>query len=207
VGADGVLADLPLAAAGAPPTVPAAEVLVLADDSVPAAMLDQVTAAGGGTPRTVEDVVDDVSAEVGAVQAQSYALMAGFCLAVAVLVATSTVARQRAAHGREVAALRLLGVPRRTIRGSARLELSVLAVGAVAAAALGGLLAVRLLLRHLSLVTLPQHTAPLEIGIAVAPLALAAVAAAVLVALVSGRGRAVGADLGRPALLREEGAR
>lgn len=207
VQADGVLADLPLAAAGAPPTVPAAEVMVLADADAPQSLLDQVVAAGGGTPLTVEDVEDDVAREVGAVQAQSYALMAGFCLAVAVLVATSTVARQRAAHSREVAALRLLGVPRRTIRGSARLELSVLAVGAVAAAALGGLLAVRLLLRHLSLVTLPQHTAPLEIGIAVAPLALAAVAAAVLVALVSGRGRAVGADLGRPALLREEGAR
>jgi hypothetical protein len=207
VEADGLLADLPLTAAGAPPTVPAAEVMVLAAADAPAALLDRVAEAGGGTPRTVADIELDVAREVGAVQAQSYALMAGFCLAVAVLVATSTVARQRSAHGREVAVLRLLGVPRSTVRRSTRLELCVLAAVAVAAAALGGLLAVRLLLRNLSLVAVPLHTAPLEIGVAIAPLAGAAVAAAVLVALVSGRGRAVSASLGRPATLREEGAR
>jgi hypothetical protein len=203
---DGLLADLPLAAAGAPPTVPAAEVMVLAAADTPADVLDRVADAAGSAPLTLAEVEDDVAAEAGAVQAQTYALMAVFCLAVALLVAASSVARQRTVHLREVAALRLLGVPLSTVRRSGRVELAAVAGAAVVAAVLGGLVGVELLLRNLALVTVPLHAVPLRIGVAALPLLLVALVAALLVVLVSGRGRAVSPELGRPSILREEGS-
>jgi hypothetical protein len=204
VEADGLLADLPLAAAGAPPTVPAAEVMVLAAADTPDAVLDDLVAATGQPPTTLDATLDAVSDEAGGTQARAYALVAGFCLAVALLVAAAGVARQRADHQREVAALRLVGVPLRTLRRSGRVELAALALAAVAAAAGGGLLAVRLLLSHLSLVTVPLHAVPLRIGVAVVPIVAGAVLAALLVVVVVGRARRVRSDTGRPALLREE---
>lgn len=204
VEADGLLADLALANAGAPPTVPAAEVMVLAAADTPQAVLDDLVAATGQEPTTLATTLQSVSDEAGGDQARAYALVAGFCLVVALLVAAAGVARQRSEHQREVAALRLLGVPLRTLRRSGRVELAALALAAVAAAVAGGVLAVRLLLRHLELVTVPLHAVPLRIGVAALPIALAGLLAALLVLVVVGRARRVRADAGRPALLREE---
>ena len=204
VEADGLLADLPLAAAGAPPTVPAAEVMVLAASDTPDEVLAALVERTGTEPRTIEQIGDATALEVGAVQARVYALIAAFCLAVALLVVAASIARQREVHHREVAALRLVGVGLPVLRRSGRVEIGALTLGAVTAAVVGGAAAVHLLLKNLSLVTEPLHAVRLDIGVAALPIVAAAAAVAVLVVGVSGRGRAVRADAGRPAILREE---
>jgi hypothetical protein len=205
VEADGVLADLPLAANGAPPTVPAAEVMVLAAADTPVDVLAAVAQAPGAeAPRTLTDVEDSTSLESGAVRARVYALMAGFCVMVALLVLTSAIARQRAGHRREVAALRVLGVGFSESRRSGRWEIGALGLGAVVATVVGGIAGVVLLLRNLALVEVPAHSVPLDVGVAVLPIAGSALAAAALVVLVGGRGLNLPPDQTRPALLRED---
>jgi hypothetical protein len=205
VEADGVLADLPLAAAGAPPTVPAAEVMVLAAADTPQDVLAAVAQAPGAeTPRTLTDVENSTSLETGAVRARVYALVAGFCVVVALLVLASAIARQRAGHRTEVASLRALGVGFAESRRSGRWEIGALGLGAVVATVVGGVAGVVLLLRNLALVEVPAHSVPLDAGVAVLPIAASAFAAAVLVVLVGGRGLTSPRDQTRPALLREE---
>jgi hypothetical protein len=69
---------------------------------------------------------------------------------------------------------------------------------------LGGVAGVVLLLGNLSLVDVPLHSVPLDLGVAVLPLALSALVAGALVVLVGGRGRSTRPEQTRPALLREE---
>ena len=205
VEADGVLADLPLAATGAPPTVPAAEVMVLAAADTPGDVLAAVAQAPGAeAPRTLTDVEDSTSLESGAVRARVYALMAGFCVVVALLVLASAVSRQRAGHRKEVAALRVLGVGFAESRRSGRWEIGALGLGAVLATVVGGIAGVVLLLRNIALVEVPAHSVPLDVGVDALPIAGSALAAAALVVLVGGRGLNVPPDQTRPALLREE---
>jgi hypothetical protein len=204
VEADGVLADLPRAAVGAPPTVPAAEVMVLAAANTPQDVLDAVTGEPGAQLRSLAEVETSTAAEAGAARANAYALMAVFCLVVALLVLASAISRQRAVHRREVAALRVLGVGFADTRRSGRWEIGALALGAVVATVLGGVAGVVLLLGNLSLVDVPLHSVPLDLGVAVLPLALSALVAGALVVLVGGRGRSTRPEQTRPALLREE---
>jgi hypothetical protein len=205
VEADGVLADLPLAATGAPPTVPAAEVMVLAAADTPRDVLAQVAQAPGAeAPRTLTDLERSTSLESGAVRARVYALMAGFCVLVALLVLASAIARQRAAQRTEIAALRVLGVGSSECRRSGRWQIGALGLGAVVATVVGGIAGVVLLLRNLALVDVPAHSVPLDVGVAALPIAVAALAAAILVVLVGGRGLRLPPDQTRPALLREE---
>ena len=205
VEADGVLADLPLASAGAPPTVPAAEVMVLAAADTPRDVLAAVgKAPGAEAPRTLTEVEHSTSLESGAVRARVYALMAGFCVLVALLVLASALARQRAAHRTEIAALRVLGVGFSESRRSGRWEIGALGLGAVVATVVGGIAGVVLLLRNLALVDVPAHSVPLDVGVAVVPIVVAALAAGILVVLVGGRGLSLPPDQTRPALLREE---
>ena len=206
VEADGLLADLSLAAAGAPPTVPAAEVMVLARADTPPGLLADLTEAAGHRPHTLAAVDAATAEETGAAQARMYSLMAGFCLLAALLVLAAAVARQRAAWLREVAALRVIGVPTDQLRGSGVVEVLWLATAAVLATVAGAVAAVRLLLAHLALVTVPEHAVPLRTDLDWWPIALAAAAAALVVLVVVGRGRTVQADRSRPAILREEGA-
>jgi FtsX-like permease family protein len=206
VEADGLLADLPRAAAGAPPTVPAAQVMVLARADTPDDVLTRLGRAAGHHPRTLDQVRAVTSAEAGAAQARVYSLMAGFCLLAALLVLAAAVARQRSAWLREVAALRVVGVATGQLRGSGRMEVAWLAIAAVLATVAGAVGAVHLLLAHLSLVAVPEHAVPLRAGLDWWPIALATALAAAGVLLVTGRGRAVSADRGRPAILREAGA-
>jgi hypothetical protein len=203
---DGLLADLPRAAAGAPPTVPAAEVLVLARSDTPADVLDALTDEAGHEPRTLAQVADGVAAETGAAQARVYSLMAIFCLVAALLVLAAAVARQRSAWLREVAALRVIGVSTALLRRSGRVEVAWLAVAAALATVAGAVAAVRLLLGHLALVRVPLHAVPLHTGVALGPVLIAAVVVAVVVVVVTGRGRAAQPERSRPAILREEGA-
>jgi hypothetical protein len=205
VEADGVLADLPMAASGAPPTVPAAEVLVLAAADTPREVLNAVAEAPGAqAPRALTDVEDSTRLQTGATRARVYALMAGFCVLVALLVLASAVTRHRAAIRSEVAALRVLGVDHRRARLSGRWEIGALGLGAVVATVLGGIVGVVLLLRNLALVDVPDHSVPLDVGVALLPIAGSALAAALLVVLVGGRGRDTTAEQARPALLRED---
>lgn len=205
VEADGLLADLPAAAAGAPPTVPAAEVMVLARADTPAAVLAALADRAGSAPVTLAQVDRTTAAETGAAQARVYALMAVFCLLAALLVLLAAVARQRSGWLREVASLRVVGVSTAQLRRSGRVEVGWLAVAAVLATVAGAVAAVRLLLEHLALVTVPVHAVPLRTAVTLGPVVLAAVLVAVVVLVVSGRGRAVQADRSRPAILREEG--
>lgn len=206
VEADGLLADLPRADAGAPPTVPAAQVMVLARADTPADVLDALVEAAGHPPQTLAQAVTATADRSGAAQAKVYSLMALFCLVSALLVLAAAVARQRGAWRREVAALRLIGVPVALLRRSGRVEVLWLSVAAVGATVVGSLAAVRLLLAHLALVRVPLHAVPLLTGVAVGPVLVAAGVVVVAVVVVTGRGRAVHGGESRPAILREEGS-
>jgi hypothetical protein len=179
-------------------------VMVLAAADTPAAILDSLADETGSTALQPAAFETTTALESGAVQARIYALMAGFCLVVALLVLASSVARERAVHQRETAALRIVGVGVGAVRGSGRRELGALAVAALVATVAGALAGVELLLGNLTLVTVPLHAPPLEIGLAAVPVAIAAVAAAAIVLVVGGRARAVRSDQARPALLRED---
>ena len=67
----------------------------------------------GGTVRTLDDISTSVERQSGAVQAWMYAVMAGCCLLVALLALLAAGGRQRAAYRRDVASLRVVGVPTR----------------------------------------------------------------------------------------------
>jgi hypothetical protein len=207
VEADGVLADLPRAAAGAPPTVPAAEVMMLARSDTPSSMLEALDGAASGRPRTLADFRDQTTEQSRSSQASAYTLMAICCLLVALLVLATAVGRQRLSWLRDVAALRVVGVDSRRLRRAGTWEVVSLTMATLIGTAVGAVVAVRLLLPNLSLVDVPEHSVPLHSSLAVAPVVIATAAAALLVLLVAGRGRTVGEASSRPALLREEAPR
>lgn len=205
---DGLVGDLSSALAASPPGVAGSRVVVLARADTPPAVLAAVRAAGGGAPRTLADVRALVRDETGAAQARGYALVALLAGVVAVLAAAAPARRRRASHGQEVAALRLLGVPRRTLRRAGRLEVAGQAGTVVLASGVGGVLATGLLLPHLPLVRVPAAAVPLDpVGDPGALTLVAtgtALAAAALCALVGAGARRVGARRTDPAVLREE---
>ena len=203
---DGLLADLPSAATGAPPTVPIAEVMVLARADTPDDLRDAL-ADVARAPRTLDEVEQQVSDASGAAQALVYALMALFCLVAALLVLAAAVARERGAWIRDVAALRVVGLGRERIRAASVVEVGGLLVVAVAASLGGSAAAIALLLGNLPLVDVPVHAVPLSTAVALAPLLALAGIVAALVAIVVGRGRRFGADGSRPAILREQAQR
>ncbi|MFN8191691.1 MAG: hypothetical protein U0R78_14855 [Nocardioidaceae bacterium] len=206
VQAEGVVADLGQALAADAPTVPVAEVFVLAKADTPAGLLDAVAAAGGGKPRSLADVRQDLVDETGAGQARAFALMALFCMAVALLTLVASAARLRDSYRREVAALRLLGIPADQIRRAGRAEVALLAVSSVGVGVVGGVLAVRLLLGSLPVVRLPAHAVALGSATPWWAVLLAGGLAAASLAAVQIGARRVG-DLGtRPAILREGAA-
>ena len=207
VQADGVLADLPRALGGSPPTVPVAEVVVLARADTPTALLDEVLDETGGDLRSLEQVHAALSDDTGAAQARVYLLVAGFGLLVALLVLGTAVARERPAWLRDVAALRVVGLDVRRVRGAGRLEVAGLVVVSVGAALLGTAAGVLWLLGDLALVEVPDHAVALRTSLDPLPVLLLGLVVAAVVALVVGRGRRPSAERSRPAILREEAAR
>ncbi|MBM7508316.1 Na+-transporting methylmalonyl-CoA/oxaloacetate decarboxylase gamma subunit [Nocardioides salarius] len=207
VQADGVLADLPRALVGSPPTVPVAEVALLARADTPPALLDEVLDETGGELRTLEQVRAGLSDDTGAAQARVYLLVAGFGLLVALLVLGTAVARERPAWLRDVAALRVVGLDVRRVRGAVRLEVAGLVVVSVGAALLGTAAGVLWLLGDLALVEVPDHAVALRTSLDRLPVLLLGLVVAAVVALVVGRGRRPSAERSRPAVLREEAAR
>ena len=204
VEADGLLADLSRSAAGAPPTVPAASVLVLAGSDTPADLLAALVERAGHQPSTLAGADRATAAETGAAQAGIYALTAGYCLALALLVLLAATARQLSSWRREVAALRVVGLPLAQLRRSGWVEVLWLAAAAVLATTVGTVVTVRLLLTDLPLVVVPAHAVPLQIDVRTGPVLVASVAAAVVVALAVGRSRRTEPARTRPEILREE---
>lgn len=201
---DGQLGDLQRSIAFDTSTIPAATVLVLARADTPSALLEEVVARAGHPVTTLEDVRRDFAADGRAAQAQIYALMAGCSLLVALLALAGATARRRSGRLRELAALRLVGVPRSDLVRAGRLEDAWVALGALLATTAGALVAIRLLLAHLDLVREPAHAVALLSVVDPVPLAAVGVAAAVAVLVAGHRSRAGWADLSRPAVLREE---
>lgn len=207
VGSSGLLSDIRTSAAGSGPTVPSAEVQIVADDGTPQAMLDQVAEATGTSWRTSATVREALGERYGGAQSVAYALTALACALVALLALGAGVARHLRDYRRDVASLRVLGISVGTARRAGRAELVSLTVLVLAIVVVGGWLAVTLLLDGLPLLSLPVAGSPLDTAPHAWPLAIPAVLAAAAVVLVGGRARAVRAATTRPSLLREEEGR
>jgi hypothetical protein len=207
VGTSGLLSDIRTSAVGSGPTVPSAEVQIVADDSTPQAMLDQVAEATGSSWRSAATVRESLGERYGGAQSVAYALTALACALVALLALGAGVARHLRDYRRDVASLRVLGISVGTARKAGRAELVSLTVLVLAIVVVGGWLAVSLLLDGLPLLSLPVAGSPLDTAPHAWPLAIPAVLAAAAVVLVGGRARAGRAATTRPSLLREEEGR
>lgn len=207
LGSIGTLADIRTSAAGSGPTVPAAEVQVVADAGTPASVLDQVEQATGTRWRTYEQVRTSLGTAAGGAQAVAYALMALACALVALLALGAGVARHLRSYRRDVAALRIVGVSMGTARRAGRTELAGLTALVVVGVVGGGWLAVRLLLGGLPLLSVPVGGIAVDTSPHPWPLLVPAALAAAAVVVVGGRARAVRATTTRPSQLREEEGR
>ena len=141
-----MLSDIRTSAVGSDPTVPAAEVQIVAAAGTPEAMLDQVAEATGSSWRTFASVRDQLSETHGGAQTVAYALTALACALVALLALGAGVARHLRDYRRDVASLRVVGISAGTVRRAGRLELVSLTVLVLVAVVAGGWLAVTLLL-------------------------------------------------------------
>ena len=207
LGTVGVLSDLRTSAVGSGPTVPSAEVSIVAAEGTPQALLDQVAEATGGSWRPLEAVRTSLGKAYGGAQARAYALTALACALVALLALGAGVARHLRDYRRDVASLRVLGIGLGTARRAGRAELVTLTVLVAGAAIAGGWLAVTLLLGGLPLLSLPVASLPLDTTAQAWSLLVPAVLAAAAVVVVGGRARAVRSTTTRPSLLREEEGR
>lgn len=204
VGGVGVLSDLTAASVASGPTVPSAEVRVVAAADTPAGMLGRLEDATGSTAASLDDLRTEIGTAAGADQARAHALMAVACVLVALLALAAGVARHLRGYRRDVAALRVMGIGVATARRAGRTELASLAALVVLAAGIGGWLAVRLLLGGLPLLTPSAAAQALDTGPRPLAVLVPALLAAGAVLVVGGRARVVREDATRPALLREE---
>ncbi|WP_374456948.1 ABC transporter permease [Nocardioides sp.] len=207
LGSIGLLTDIRTSAAGSGPTVPSAEVQVVAADGTPRAMLDEVAEATGSSWRTFGSVRASLGERYGGAQSVAYALTALACALVALLALGAGVARHLRDYRRDVASLRVLGISVATARRAGRAELVSLTLLVLGVVVAGGWLAVTLLLGGIPLLANPPAGMPLDTSPHTWPLAVPAVVAAVAVVLVGGRARAVRSATTQPSLLREEEAR
>lgn len=207
VGAEGRLADLPASALGSGSTVPGARVSVVVAPGAPPGLVDQLEQAAGSSARSFDDVQRALRERTGAAQSRAYALTAAACALVALLALAAGVARHVRDYRTDVASLRVLGIGLATNRRAGRVELVSLTLLVSLAVALGGWLAVTLLLGGLPLVSPPAAALTVDTGAQLWPLVVPAGLAALAVVLVGGRARAVRPASTRPSLLREEEGR
>jgi hypothetical protein len=207
VGSVGLLSDIRTSAAGSGPTVPAAEVQIVADRDTPQDMLDAVAQETGSSWRTIGAVREALGKQHGGAQSVAYALTALACALVALLALGAGVARHVRDYRRDVASLRVLGISVGTARRAGRAELVSLTALVLLAVVAGGWLAVTLLLGGLPLLSLPVAAIALDTQPQLWPLVIPAVIAAAALVVVGGRARAVRAATTRPSLLREEEGR
>jgi len=207
VGSGGTLADLVAGAWASSPTGASAQTFVVVADDAPADVVAALAERAGAAPRGLAGARSGVEEASGGSQSGAYLLMAGACLAVALLALAAGAARLRRAHARDVAALRTVGAPVRTARAAGRGELAVVAllVGVVVVA--GGWLAVRLLLPGLPLLDVSAGGVPFRPDPRLVPLLGPGLLAATAVVVLGGRARRVTAGSSRPSLLREEEGR
>lgn len=204
VGSVGVLTDLSASSVASRPTVPSAQSGVVVAADTPDELLDRLVAATGTDPRSLDDLRDEIGTAAGADQAHAYVLMAAACVLVALLALAAGVARHQRSYRHDVAALRVLGIGVATARRAGRAELASLAVLVLLTVAVGGWMAVELLLGGLPLVTPPPAAQPLDTSPRTLAFVVPAVLAAVAVLAVGGRARVVRDATTRPSLLRDE---
>lgn len=207
VGTVGLLSDIRTSAAGSGPTVPSAEVQIVARAGTPQSVLDEVAAATGARWQSRGGVREALGERYGGAQSVAYALTAAACALVALLALGAGVARHLRDYRRDVASLRVLGISTGTARRAGRTELASLTVLVLASVVAGGWLAVRLLLDGLPLLAIPVAGLPLDTAPHLVPLVIPALLAAAAVVLIGGRARAVRASTTQPSLLREEEGR
>ncbi|NYE36438.1 cytochrome bd-type quinol oxidase subunit 2 [Nocardioides cavernae] len=204
LGTIGTLADIRTAAVGSGPTVPSAEVQVVARAGTPRSVLDEVAAATDARWQSRTSVQESLGDRFGGAQAAAYALTALACALVALIALGAGVARHLRDYRRDVASLRVVGISAGTARRAGRAELLSLTVLVLVTVVAGGWLAVRLLLAGLPLLSIPVAGLALDTAPHLVPLAVPALLAAAAVVLVGGRARNVRASTTRPSLLREE---
>ena len=170
VGSVGLLSDIRTSAAGSGPTVPSAEVQIVAAAGTPDAVLDQVAEATGTSWRSFGTVRESLGETYGGDQSVAYALTALACALVALLALGAGVARHLRDYRRDVASLRVLGISVGTARRAGRAELVSLTVLVLAMVVAGGWLAVTLLLGGLPLLSLPVTALPLDTAPHLVPL-------------------------------------
>jgi hypothetical protein len=204
VGTVGTLADIRTSAAGSGPTVPSAEVQIVARAGTPQSVLDEVATATDARWQARSTVRESLGDRFGGAQSVAYALTALACALVALLGLGAGVARHLRDYRRDVASLRVLGISTGTARRAGRTELVSLTGLVLLGVVAGGWLAVRLLLDGLPLLAVPTAALPLDTAPHLWPLVIPALLSAAAVVLVGGRARAVRAATTRPSLLREE---
>ena len=199
----GILADLPTTLVEDLPTVPAAHTAIVLAADTPQTLVDRLAARAGHQPRSYDQYAASAARAVGADRARVYSVMALFCVLVSILVLAAAVSRQRRALATEVAALRVVGVGRREITAVGRRELAVLTVAGTLATLAGSVICIRLLVSRLPLVHVPVSGLPADFGLGWVPLLVAAILAAGVAWLVGSRGKRVGVQESRPAIMRE----
>ena len=140
---------------------------------------------------------------VGADRARVYSVMALFCVLVSILVLAAAVSRQRRALATEVAALRVVGVRRSDVASVGRRELLVLTVAGTLATLVGSVVCIHMLVSRLPLVHVPTSGIPADFGLGWLPLLIAGGLAAAVAWFVGSRGKRVGVQESRPAIMRE----
>jgi hypothetical protein len=199
----GILADLPTTLVEDLPTVPAAHTAIVIAKDTPQSLVDRLVERAGHQPRSYDQYAESAARAVGADRARVYSVMALFCVLVSILVLAAAVSRQRRALAVEVAALRVVGVRRGDITAVGRRELAVLTVAGTLATLAGSVICIQLLVSRLPLVHVPTSGLPAHFGLGWVPLLVAAGVAAAVAWLVGSRGKRVGVQESRPAIMRE----
>ncbi len=184
VGGDGTLGDLRRRLADSP-TIPSAEVVVLADAGTPDELLDAVTEATEGPPTTVSRATEELGRTTGWAQPRALVWLAVACFLLAILTGLGVVPRIRRSARVEREALRGVGVPVTTWGSARRREAVAVAVGVAGAVAIGAVAATRLLLPELPLASVGDDlaqwsTSPRWLPVAASALVAAACAGWVL---------------------------
>jgi predicted lysophospholipase L1 biosynthesis ABC-type transport system permease subunit len=178
VSAGGTLADLRRALTGALPTVPDADVLVLARADTPAGVLDALHAHGAGEPIPATTIGAQVGARADAAQVKVGLVVAIAGLLVGVLALAAPITRMRSDRAHEEAVLRLLGVPTTVRSAATRVELALLSGVAAFMVIACGVVGVTGFLSNARLLDLPANQPPVVAGIGSTTVALVLLATA-----------------------------
>jgi hypothetical protein len=165
LGRAGSLLDLPRALRGAVGSVAVARAVVVARADTPAPVLARLTAAGGGTPASYDEVVAALDRTP---EARADRLALWVAVGIALVALTHLLAWLGGQVGRrrfEVAGLRTAGITPRTVRRAYLVEAGLLAGVVLLAAGIAAVLATRALLTPLRLVGGWAEAPELTVGV------------------------------------------